>query len=78
MQNLKANDIYTKNIEEFTFQDTEELQLGMNDYVKGGIKELTQTASALDKFVSWISGGLFGLKRGGTIGVSRQKRHRMG
>jgi hypothetical protein len=67
MNNLKGNGIYDKDIEKFTLQDTEELQLEMNDYVKAGMDELTQTASALDKFVSWLSGGLFGLKRGGRV-----------
>ena len=67
LNNLKGNGIYDKEILDFTLQDTEELQLGMNDYVKAGMDELTQTASALDKFVSWLTGGWFGLKRGGRV-----------
>lgn len=67
MQNLKANNVYDKEIEDFTFQGTEELQLGINPYVKGAMKEVTNLASGLDKFLSWISGGAWGFKRGGTV-----------
>jgi hypothetical protein len=67
MQNLKANGVYDKGIEDFTFQDTEELQLGINPYVKGAMKEVTQLASGLDKFLSWISGGAWGFRMGGRV-----------
>lgn len=65
MQNMKANGVYTQALKDFTFQDTQELIDEVSPYVKGAMKEVTSVASALDKFVSWISGGRFGLKRGG-------------
>ena len=67
MQNMKANGVYTQALKDFTFQDTQELIDEVNPYVKGAMKEVTSVASALDKFVSWISGGRFGLKRGGFV-----------
>jgi hypothetical protein len=67
MQNMKANGVYTQALKDFTFQDTQELIDEVNPYVKGAMKEVTSVASALDKFVSWLSGGRFGLKRGGFV-----------
>jgi hypothetical protein len=67
MQNMKANGVYTQALKDFTFQDTQELIDEVSPYVKGAMKEVTSVASALDKFVSWISGGRFGLKRGGFV-----------
>jgi hypothetical protein len=74
MQNLKANNVYTQAIEDFTFQDTQELQLEVSPYVKGAMKEVTNLASGLDKFLSWISGGSWGFKRGGKVGMPSQQR----
>lgn len=65
LQNMKANGIYSEALKDFTFQDTQELIDEVNPYVKQGMKEVTSVASALDKFVSWLSGGRYGLKRGG-------------
>jgi len=67
MQNLKANDVFTQAVQDFAFQDTNDLQLEVSDYVKGGLKEVTNIASGLDKFLSWLSGGRFGLKQGGKV-----------
>jgi hypothetical protein len=67
MQNLKANDIFTQAAQDFAFQDTQDLQLEVSDFVKGGMKEVTNIASGFDKFISWVSGGRFGLKQGGRV-----------
>jgi hypothetical protein len=76
MNLLKGNGLYSKAVSNFTVQDTEELQDNIEPFVKDSLKETTDFASGLDKFTSWISNGIFGLKRGGNI-VSYKKNYKI-
>ena len=66
-QNLKANGVDSVGAEEFYFQNTDHLQDVINPAVKEQVKEVTNLASGLDKFLSWISGGKWGLEKGGMV-----------
>lgn len=65
---LKANGIDSAGAEDFYYQNTDRLQTVIRPAVKTQIKEVTNVASAVDKFLSWVSGGAWGLKRGGAVG----------
>ena len=67
-QNLKANGVDSQGAEDFYYQDTKHLQAVIRPGVKDAVKEVTNLASAVDKLLSWISGGAWGLRRGGAIG----------
>lgn len=67
-QNLKANGVDSAGAEDFYYQDTKHLQAVIRPGVKDAVKEVTNLASAVDKLLSWISGGAWGLRRGGAIG----------
>jgi len=66
--NLVANNIDSAGSKEFYYQDTQDLIDAIEPSVQDFLEETTDVASALDKFVSWLSNGYFGLKRGGVIG----------
>jgi hypothetical protein len=67
-QNLKANGVDSAGAEDFYYQNTDRLQRVIKPAVKEQVKEVTNLASAVDKFLSWISGGAWGLKKGGIVG----------
>jgi len=67
-QNLKANGVDSEGAEDFYYQNTDRLQAVIKPAVKESVKEVTSVASAFDKFLSWVSGGAWGLKRGGAVG----------
>jgi hypothetical protein len=75
-QNLKANGVDSEGAEDFYYQNTDRLQNVIKPAVKEQVKEVTSVASAVDKFLSWVSGGAWGLKRGGTIGRGGQIMNR--
>ena len=66
-QNLKANGVDSDGAEDFYWQNTEHLQDVIKPAVKEQVKEVTSLASGLDKFLSWISGGKWGLAKGGLV-----------
>ena len=66
-QNLKANGVDSEGAEDFYYQNTDRLQRVIKPGVKDTVKEVTSVASAFDKLLSWISGGAWGLKRGGAV-----------
>ena len=66
--NLKANNIDSKAATDFYFQDTQDLIDAINPSVQDALEETTSLASGVEKFISWLSGGYFGFKRGGVIG----------
>ena len=66
-QNLKANGVDSEGAEDFYYQDTNHLQAVIRPGVKDAVKEVTSFASAVDKLLSWISGGAWGLRRGGAV-----------
>lgn len=68
MNLLKANGLDADAAEEFTLQNTDRLQRLIKPGVKDAVKEVTTVAEAFDKLLSWISGGAWGLRRGGAIG----------
>ena len=86
-QNLKANGVDSEGAEDFYYQNTDRLQRVIKPGVKDTVKEVTSVASAFDKLLSWISGGAWGLKRGGAVarggsisqgGVIMNRRRRVG
>jgi hypothetical protein len=66
--NLVANDIDSAGSKEFYFQDTQDLIDAIEPSVQDFLEETTDVASGLEKFISWLSGGYFGFKRGGAVG----------
>jgi hypothetical protein len=74
--NLKANNVDSVGTKEFYYQDTQDLIDAIDPSVQDFLEETTDVASAVDKFLSWISGGAWGLKRGGTIGRGGQIMNR--
>jgi len=66
--NLAANDIDSAGSKEFYYQDTQDLIDAIEPSVQDFLEETTDVASGLEKFLSWISGGYFGFKRGGVMG----------
>lgn len=66
-QNLKANGVDSEGAEDFYYQNTDRLQRVIKPGVKDTVKEVTNVASAFDKLLSWISGGAWGLRRGGAV-----------
>jgi hypothetical protein len=71
-QNLKANGVDSQGAEDFYYQNTDRLQRVIKPGVKDAVKEVTSVASAVDKLLSWISGGAWGLRRGGRVGKKQQ------
>jgi hypothetical protein len=69
--NLKANNIDSKAATDFYFQDTQDLIDAINPSVQDALEETTSLASGVEKFISWLSGGYFGFKRGGMVGRRR-------
>ena len=76
--NLMAHGLDSKGAIDFAFQDTQDLQDTIEPLVQSGMEETTSLASGLDKFVSWLSGGMFGLKQGGMVKATHPfgKRYR--
>jgi hypothetical protein len=72
-QNLKANGVDSQGAEEFYYQNTGKLQSIIKPSVQAHVKEVTSLASGVDKFLSWISGGRLGLKRGGVLKIGNMK-----
>jgi hypothetical protein len=66
--NLQANDIDSAASNEFYYQDTQDLIDAINPSVQDALEETTSVASGVEKFISWLSGGAWGFKRGGVIG----------
>ena len=66
--NLQANDIDSAASNEFYYQDTQDLIDAINPSVQDLLEETTDVASGVEKFLSWLSGGAWGFKRGGEIG----------
>jgi len=66
--NLAANDIDSAASKEFYYQDTQDLIDAIEPSVQDFLEETTDVASGLEKFISWLSGGFFGFKRGGVMG----------
>ena len=66
-QNLKANGVDSKGAEEFYYQNTEHLQDVIKPTVVEHVKEVTDLSSAVDKLLSWVSGGKWGLAKGGLL-----------
>lgn len=75
---LKANGLNSAGATKFAFQDTEDLQESIAPVVQAGLEETTSLASGLDKFMSWISGGKYGLKRGGMVQFGGIRKRRIG
>lgn len=65
---IAANGLSRSKANDFAFQDTQELRDAINPQVQEALKETTSIASGIDKFLSWISGGAWGLAKGGMIG----------
>lgn len=70
--NLVANDIDSVGSKEFYYQDTQDLIDAIEPSVQDFLEETTDIGSGLEKFVSWLSGGYFGFKRGGIMGMGRK------
>lgn len=66
--NLVANNIDSAGSKEFYYQDTQDLIDAIEPSVQDFLEETTDVASGLEKFISWLSGGYFGFKRGGAVG----------
>jgi len=64
---VAANGLSREKANDFAFQDTKELREAINPTVQEALKETTSIASGIDKFLSWISGGAWGLARGGMV-----------
>lgn len=68
MKNMQANGIYSPAIKDFAFQNTDELIADVDPLVQKGAFETTQLLEAADKFLSWLSGGRWGVfAKGGTV-----------
>jgi hypothetical protein len=64
---IAANGLSREKANDFAFQDTQELRDAINPQVQEALKETTSLASGIDKFLSWLTGGAFGLAKGGVI-----------
>lgn len=64
---IAANGLSRSKANDFAFQDTQELRDAINPQVQEALKETTSIASGIDKFLSWISGGAWGLAKGGMV-----------
>jgi hypothetical protein len=64
---IAANGLSREKANDFAFQDTQELRDAINPQVQEALKETTSIASGIDKFLSWISGGAWGLAKGGMV-----------
>jgi hypothetical protein len=64
---VAANGLSREKANDFAFQDTKELREAINPTVQEALKETTSIASGIDKFLSWISGGAWGLAKGGMV-----------
>lgn len=64
---IAANGLNREKANNFAFQDTQELRDAINPQVQEALKETTSIASGIDKFLSWISGGAWGLAKGGMV-----------
>jgi len=71
---IAANGLSREKANDFAFQDTQELRDAINPQVQEALKETTSLASGIDKFLSWISGGAWGLAKGGMV----RNRNRIG
>lgn len=69
---IAANGLSRSKANDFAYQDTQELRDAINPEVQEAMKEVTSLASGIDKFLSWLTGGAFGLAKGGMV------RHRIG
>jgi len=70
--NLQANDVDSKTAQDFYYQDTEDLIQAIDPNVQDFLEETTDVASGLEKFISWLSDGAWGFKRGGQVGNRRR------
>jgi hypothetical protein len=64
---VAANGLNREKANDFAYQDTQELRDAINPQVQEVLKETTSIASGIDKFLSWISGGAWGLAKGGIV-----------
>lgn len=64
---ISANGLSRSKAHDFAYQDTQELRDAINPEVQEAMKEVTSLASGIDKFLSWISGGAWGLAKGGMV-----------
>jgi hypothetical protein len=71
---IAANGLSRSKANDFAYQDTQELRDAINPEVQEAMKEVTSLASGIDKFLSWISGGAWGLAKGGMV----HNRNRIG
>jgi hypothetical protein len=74
---VAANGLNRQEAREFAFQDTQELRDAIDPDVQELAKEGSGLLSGIDKFLSWISGGSWGFKRGGEVG-NRYKTRKIG
>lgn len=65
--NLQANDVDSKAAKDFYYQDTEDLIQAIEPNVQDFLEETTDVASGLEKFISWLSDGAWGFKKGGMV-----------
>jgi hypothetical protein len=65
--NLQANDVDSEAAKDFYYQDTEDLIQAIEPNVQDFLEETTDVASGLEKFISWLSDGAWGFKKGGMV-----------